>query len=346
MELTNYWFFIYLINGQNNIDGDYMKKFILFLSIILMPLNVFAYSDYIYRGGNTLGIEIECDGILIVGFYQIDGEYNKGNNSKLKVGDYIKKINGVEVNTLNELSGEIEKYTSDGKVELTYKRNNKEYITTLELINENGIFKTGLYVKDGITGIGTLTYIDPETLIYGALGHEIIEGNTSKIVEIKSGRIFRNTIVSIDKSIAGHAGSKNAKYFYNTLYGSIYKNTNHGIFGTYTTSISNMELVKVGKPENIKIGKAYIYTVIENEKVEEFEINITRINETSDTKNITFEIIDKKLLEKTGGVVQGMSGSPIMQNDMIIGVVTHVIVDNPVTGYGLFITKMLEEGES
>lgn len=309
-----------------------------------MPLNVFAYSDYIYRGGNTLGIEINCDGVLIVGFYQIDGEYNKGN-PKLKVGDYIQKVNGVEVATLNELSKEIEKYINEGKVEITYKRDKKEGTTTLELVNDDGVYKTGLYVKDSITGIGTLTYIDPGTLIYGALGHEVIEGNSSKIVEIKSGNIFRNSITSIDKSNVGHAGSKNAKYFYNTLYGNIYKNTNHGIFGKYTSEINNMELVKVGEPNEIKIGKASIYTVLENETIEEFEIEITKINETSDTKNITFEITDEKLIKETGGVVQGMSGSPIMQNGMIIGVVTHVIVDNPITGYGLFITKMLEEGE-
>jgi len=321
-----------------------MKKLILFLSIILMPIRVFAYSDYIYVGGNTLGIEIKCDGILVVGFYQINGEYNKGN-PKIKVGDYIKKVNGVEVATLNELTKEIEKYTSDGSVKITYKRNKKEYTTNLELINDNGIYKTGLYVKDSIIGIGTLTYIDPDTLIYGALGHEIIEGNSNQIVEIKGGSIFRNMITSIDKSSIGHAGSKNAKYFYDTLFGNVYKNTNHGIFGKYTYGFENMELLKVGTEEDIKIGKAYIYTVLENERVEKFEIEISKLNATSDTKNITFEIIDEELIKETGGVVQGMSGSPIVQNDMIVGVVTHVIVDNPKTGYGLFITKMLKEGE-
>ena len=321
-----------------------MKKIFLYLCILLFPLNVFAYSDRIYRGGNTLGIDVECDGILIVGFYQIEGEYNKGNPN-LKVGDYIKKVNGVEVNLLSELTKEVEKNTDKDEVEITYLRNKKEFKTKLKLVKDNGVYKTGLYVKDSITGIGTLTYVDPGTNIYGALGHEIIEGNSSKIVEIKDGRIFKNQIISIDKSSVGHAGSKNAKYFYNTIFGSIYKNTNHGIFGKYSSGLENMELVEVGSSKEVKIGKAYLYTVINDEKVEPFEINITNINEVSDTKNITFEIIDKKLLEKTGGVVQGMSGSPIMQNDKIIGVVTHVIVDNPYTGYGLFITKMLEEGE-
>ena len=322
-----------------------MKKFLLFLSILLMPINVWAYSDYIYRGGNTLGIEIDCDGVLIVGFYQINGDYNKGN-PELKVGDYIKKVNGVEVSTLEELTTEIEKHVEDREVEITYKRNNKESKTTLPLVSENDVYKTGLYVKDSITGIGTLTYIDPGTNIYGALGHEVIESNSKRLVEIKTGNIFRNSIVSIDKSMAGYAGSKNAKYFYNTIFGDILKNTNHGIFGKYQKGLENLKLVQVGKPDEVKVGKATIYTVLEGENVEEFEININRINETSDTKNLTFEITDKKLLEKTGGVIQGMSGSPIMQNNKIIGVVTHVIVDNPVTGYGLFITKMLEEGEA
>lgn len=319
-----------------------MRKLIFLLTILFMPINVLAYSDYIYRGGNTIGIEVNTDGILIVGFYQINGEYNKGN-PKLKAGDYIKKVNDIEVHSLKELTSAIEKFTSDKEVNITYKRDNKEYITKLSLIEDDGIYKTGLYVKDSIMGIGTLTYIDPDNLIYGALGHEIIESNSSKLVEIKDGSIFKNTIVSIDKSSIGHAGSKNAKYFYNTIFGNIVKNTNHGIFGKYSSNLDNFELVKVGN--DIKIGKAYIYTVLNGTDIEEYEINITNINENSDTKNITFEITDDRLINETGGVVQGMSGSPIMQNDAIIGVVTHVIVDNPLTGYGLFITKMLEEGE-
>lgn len=307
-----------------------------------MPINVFAYSDYIYLGGNTIGIDLNIDGVLVVGFYKVNGKYNK---SDLKVGDYIKSVNNVEVNSLKGLTEEIEKYTKDSKVSLTFTRNGKEFNTTLDLISENGLYKTGLYVKDSITGIGTLTYIDPGTNIYGALGHEVIESNSKNIVEIKDGSIFRNYITSIEKSKVGFAGSKNAKYYYDTIYGSIYKNTNHGIFGEYKNVIQNLELVEVGSKDDVKIGNATVYTVLKGEEVEEFNINITSINETSNTKNITFEIIDDRLIKETGGVVQGMSGSPIMQNNKIIGVVTHVIVDNPASGYGLFITTMLEEGE-
>lgn len=322
-----------------------MKKVILAIMVLLMPLNVLAYSSEVYLGGNTLGIEISSDGILIIGFYEINGKINKGN-PKLKVGDYIKEVNGVEVNNLNELTKEIEKSKDEGKVTITYKRDNNLKKTTLNLIKDEGIYKTGLYVKDSIIGIGTLTYIDPKSNIYGALGHEIIESNSNSIIEVKSGSIFRNSITSIDKSKVGYAGSKNAKYYYDTIYGSIHKNTVHGIFGKYTGNTNNYNLISVAKKDEVKVGSAKIYTVLNGEKIEEYEINITSINETSNTKNINFEINDKNLIKETGGIIQGMSGSPIVQNNKIVGVVTHVIIDNPLTGYGLFIETMLKEGEN
>lgn len=319
-----------------------MKKYILAIFLFLLPLNTLAYSDYIYRGGKTIGIEVKSNGIMIVGFYEVDGKYNKGS---LENGDYIIKVEEQNVNTVKELTRIIEENASKEYINLTIKRDKEIMDAKLDLLYSDGIYKTGLYVKDSITGIGTLTYVDPETKIYGALGHEIIDTSTSNIVDIRSGDIFKNYINGIEKSSVGVAGSKNAKYYYDTKYGNIDKNTIHGIFGKYTASTRDLELVKVASKKDIKIGKATIYTVLDKEKIEEYEINITKINETVKLKNITFEITDKKLIEKTGGVIQGMSGSPIIQNNQIIGVVTHVIVDNPVTGYGLFITTMLEEGE-
>ena len=319
-----------------------MKKYILAIFLFLMPLNTLAYSDYIYRGGKTIGIEVKSNGIMVVGFYEVDGRYTKG---ELENGDYIIKAEGKEVSTVKELTNIIEENSTKDFINLTIRRSSEEKEVKLNLLYSDGIYKTGLYVKDSITGIGTLTYVDPETKIYGALGHEIIDSQTSTIVDIRTGDIFKNYINGIEKSSIGVAGSKNAKYYYDTKYGSIDKNTIHGIFGKYTASTNDLELVKVSSIKDIKIGKATIYTVLNKEEIEEYEINITKINENSKVKNITFEITDKKLIEKTGGVIQGMSGSPILQNNQIIGVVTHVIVDNPVTGYGLFITTMLEEGE-
>lgn len=323
---------------------DVKKLKILLISFILLPLNVLAYSDYIIPGGETLGIEINSNGIMVIGFYQINGKFNKGN-PVIKSGDYITKVNGTEVTTVNELTAVIEDNVDDGFVEVTYNRNGKEKTSKLELIKDDDVYKTGLYVKDSITGIGTLSYIDPETKIFGALGHEIVESNTNTVVEIKSGIIFRNYITGIDKSSNGIPGSKNAKFYYDTTYGKILKNTNVGIYGIYENDLPNKELYEVATPDEIKIGKATIYTVLEGEKIKDYSIEITAINETSDIKNISFVIEDEELLEKTGGVVQGMSGSPIIQNDKIIGAVTHVVIDNPTTGYGIFITTMLEEGE-
>lgn len=319
-----------------------MKKIFVFLcATFFVPLEILAYSKYVIPGGETLGIELKSDGIMVIGFYEIDGKTNKSN---LLVGDYIKEVNGVSVNTIDELTKEIEKNVN-GSVEITYLRNKTEQTTELNLIYEDNVYKTGLYVKDKITGIGTLSYIDPETKIYGALGHEIIESSSKSLVEVKTGNIFRNNITSITKSFDGTPGSKNAKFYYDTLYGTITKNTSFGIYGKYTSDLPDKEVIEVGTKDDVKIGKAKIYTVLKDEEIEEYEIEITKINETSKIKNITFNITDEDLLEETGGVVQGMSGSPIIQNNKIIGVVTHVIIDNPESGYGIFITTMLEEGE-
>ncbi len=322
-----------------------MKKFkILLLSLLLLPINVMAYSDYIIPGGETLGIEINSEGIMVIGFYQINGKYNKGN-PVIKSGDYITEVNGTEVQTVDELTAVIEDNVADGIVEVTFKRNGKVKTSELELIKDGDIYKTGLYVKDSITGIGTLSYIDPETKVFGALGHEIVESNTNELVEIRSGIIFRNYITSIDKSASGVPGSKNAKFYYETTYGKILKNTNVGIYGIYESALPNKELYEVAEPNEVSIGPATIYTVLDGEEINEYSIDITAISETSDIKNISFIIDDEELLDKTGGVVQGMSGSPIIQNGKIIGAVTHVVIDNPTTGYGIFITTMLEEGE-
>lgn len=318
------------------------KKIVILLISLLFPLNVFAYSNYVIPGGNNIGIEVYNEGIIVIGFYKINNRYN---TSDLKIGDVITKINDTEVYTIDEMINAIEESVKDNKVNITILRNKKEKVIEFNLINQEGVYKTGLYVKDSISGIGTLTYIDPETRIYGALGHEIIEGNSMTSVEIKSGTIFESLVTSIDRSTVGSAGTKNAKFYSNNVYGSVSKNTISGIYGKYTDELPNKEVLEVGYPDELKKGEASIYTVLDGEMIEEFTINITNINKSGKIKNITFEITDKRLIEKTGGVVQGMSGSPIIQNNKIFGAVTHVIVSNPTTGYGIFITTMLDEGE-
>ncbi len=320
-----------------------MKKIIIYMLILLLPLNVLAYSSKVILGGNTIGINVVSNGVMVVGFYKVDGKYNKGD-FKLKEGDYITHIDNKEINSISDINNAIES-SKDKTILVTFNRDNKEYKTNLPVIKDNNTYKTGLYLKNEILGSGTLSFIDPETLMFSGLGHEILESSTSKQLKIKSGTIFKNEITSIDKSEVGKPGSKNSKFYYNETYGTIYDNNTHGIYGLYTDKIDNSNIIEVGKKEDLKVGKAVIYTVLDDQTIKEYSIYINKINETSDIKNITFEITDKELLEKTGGVVQGMSGSPIVQNNKLVGVVTHVIVDNPKTGYGLFIETMLETAD-
>ena len=323
-----------------------MKKISITLLTILglfLPISTNAYSSKIILGGENLGIHINMKGVMVIGFYKVNNHYLKGI-PEIHVGDLIIKVNDEEISSIDELSSSIEKNIRDSKVTLTIKRKGELIPISITLEKQEGIYKTGLYVKDSITGIGTLTYIDPETKMYGALGHEVLESTTNSLVEVKTGYIFESNITSIRKSTQGNAGEKNATFNAKKIYGNILENSKHGIYGNYQKSLPNNTL-EVAKKEEIKQGKATIYTVLEGNKKEAFEINILSITDAQDTKNITFEITDSTLLQKTGGIIQGMSGSPIVQENKIIGAVTHVIVDNPIKGYGIFITTMLENGD-
>lgn len=327
-----------------------MKKFkelIIYISLILCisPLNVLAYSNKIIASGKSIGIEIHSKGVMVVGFYDINN-ISPAKDADIRLGDNIIKINDIYINNINEMLREIDKNKNNGFVKVTIVRNNKEYDTTLELIKDNNnIYKTGLYVKDTINGIGTLTYIDPGTGMYGALGHEIIDRNTLSKVNISNGNIYKSSVININKSKSGTAGEKNAEVYKNIIYGSINKNTSSGIFGNYKDKIDDSILYEVATKDEIKLGGAKILTVLNDNNVKEYDIYINSLNKKSPIKNISFAITDTELLKSTGGIVQGMSGSPIIQDNKIVGAVTHVVVDNPTTGYGIYITTMLEEME-
>ena len=325
------------------IKNKLLNAIILFLLII--PLNVFAYSSYIIPGGETIGIEVNSKGVLVVGFYKVNNSYI-GRSAGFEVGDRIIKLNNKEVNNISSMIETINK-TDNNTVEFTILRGTSEKNISLNLSEDSdGVLKTGLYVKDSINGIGTLTYIDPSTNIFGALGHEIIEKSTAEKFEIKDGIIFGANVVGIEKSTNGNAGEKTATYNKTEVFGKITGNEISGIFGKYTSNVEGKEKLEVAESKDIKTGEATIRTVIKDDKIEEFKINIIKLDDNSDTKNILFEVVDDKLLKEAGGIVQGMSGSPIIQNNKIIGAVTHVIVNDTTKGYGIFITTMFKEGEN
>lgn len=316
---------------------------LILLTLISIPTNILAYSDYIIAGGQNIGIEIKSKGVMVVGTYDVVGK-NIVYDADIRIGDVIVSVDDEKVSDVESLTQKIS--NSDGLVKIGYIRGDNLNYTDLKLLKENGTYKTGMYVKDSITGIGTLTFIDPNTKLFGALGHEIIEKNTGKILDTNNGTIFDSEVINITPSTNGSAGEKNARYYVDRVNGNIFENTTQGIFGKYISSIGENKLYKVASFDEIKKGEAKILTVLNGTEVKEYSIEINKLTENQKVKNITFSITDKVLLEKTGGIVQGMSGSPIIQNDYIIGAVTHVVVDDTSKGYGILITTMLEEAEN
>ena len=313
-----------------------IKKYLLVILLVLIPNAVFAYSDYLIASGENIGIKVNSRGLLVVGNYKIDG---KSINSDIHIGDTI-----ISTTSISDFTNQINNTNCDN-LDVKVLRGNYEYTTTLDLVLDGGLCKTGLYIKDSIIGIGTLTFIDPNTKNFGALGHEIIAKETNSLFKTESGTIFDSEVVSITKSNIGNPGEKNARYYTDKVNGNILKNTKQGIFGNYTSNLPYERLYKVAKPEQIRKEQAKIRTVVNDNIVKEYDILITKLVYNQNIKNIYFDIVDEELLDKTGGVIQGMSGSPIIQGDYIIGAVTHVVVDNPKKGYGIFITNMLEEME-
>lgn len=312
-----------------------MKKKLLLLLLLLLPYNVLAYSDKLIIEGKPIGIEVHSKGIYITGTYKVDGKSPKN----IKKGDLIKKINNKVVNSINELNNIIK---DEGTYNLTIERKDETIKTSINVIKDNTSIKTGLYLKDQINGIGTLSYIDPETKIFASLGHEILENNSMSIFNIKNGYIYDLNINNINKNTSDKVGEFRGT-FTNTLIGTIDKNEINGIFGMYTDEIENQEQIEIS--DEITKDKAYLRLNIDNSITKDYEIKIINIDEQDPVKNIHFEIVDEKLLNVTGGIIQGMSGTPIIQNEKIIGVVNYVIVEDNTKGYGIFIKKMLEEGD-
>lgn len=304
-----------------------MKRFlIIILLLLIFPSYCYGYSDYLIAGGDSVGIQIKTKGILIVDKYD-------NTNNRLKSGDLIIALDGVKDISLDNFNKLI---LNKSIVNIDYIRNGKIYHSKLNIKNN----KTGLYLKDTISGIGTLTFIDPESMVYGALGHEIVDSNTGKIIDIKNGQLYDSKVFNIKKSERGNPGEKNASFDNNKL-GDIDSNTIKGIYGDYSGILGN-SIYKVS--DDINLGRAYILTELDDNKVDKYEIEITDVDLLDNTKNIKFNVKDKRLAS-IGGIVQGMSGSPIIQGDNIIGAVTHVVVDNPKKGYGISIINMLEESE-
>src|SRR5574344_3119799 len=202
-----------------------LKNTIILLALFIIPINAYAYSEYIIASGANVGIELDSKGIVVVGLYKVENTY-PAREPGIEIGDIITPINDNNVGNINEMIKKINE-TTDDTIKIGYIRSDITKYTNLKLHKENEICKTGLYVRDSVSGIGTLTYVDPNTKIFGALGHEILESQTGQRLEIKSGKIYTSTVTGIEPSRDGSPGEKNARYNSSDILGSVYENTIH-----------------------------------------------------------------------------------------------------------------------
>ncbi|MCP3032962.1 SpoIVB peptidase [Halobacillus sp. A1] len=307
-------------------------------------------------GGQSVGVELQTKGVLVVGHHLVSEDKNKqtspGEYADIQVGDILLKGNGKELNHMEDLSTVVaESGENDKEIKFDVKRGEETFQATIkpEVNPKEDKYQIGLYVRDSAAGIGTMTFYDPETKKYGALGHVIADMDTKKPIEIHEGTIVNSRVTSIQKGNQGVPGEKRAEFsLTDDRMGTITKNSSFGVFGELEQAIKNdkySEGLPIALDEEIKEGPAEIMTVLNGEDLQSFDVEIVR-NMPKDspvTKGMIVKITDPELLDKTGGIVQGMSGSPIIQDGKIIGAVTHVFVNDPTSGYGVHIEWMLEE---
>ncbi len=296
--------------------------------------------------GKTVGVRIDTDGVIVLGLGEVensDGDELVPCDGKLVSGDVLLKANGKELTDKETLISVVE--NSEGAVRLEGKRDEKPFFSDIIPVSdkETGKRKIGIWVRDSTQGIGTLTYIDKETGRFAALGHGIVDVDTKQIMKVKSGDIMKSEVSSVKKGESGIPGELLGDIDKNKVVGKIEQNSEHGIFGVCDKDFYYGEEMPVALQGEVMEGKAYILSNVEGDKVEKFEIYIESVNRYNrdSSKSMVLRIVDKRLLEKTNGIVQGMSGSPIIQNGKLIGAVTHVFVREPSKGYGIFIENML-----
>ena len=291
------------------------------------------------------------EGVLVTGFAEIstaEGVRTPARDAGLKVGDVILRAHGERIGSSSDLSRAVDR--CGGKsIEIVYMRDGRECRTALTPVysGDEAAYKSGIYVRDSGAGIGTVTYIMPETLEFGGLGHGICDGDTGKLIPMQRGSVVGVTINGVVKGIVGTPGEVKG-YFSSGKTGSLFKNTDCGVFGAYAALPKNCDstLYEVGLRGEVKNGKAHIICTLDESGAQTYEVEISEIRLSSaSNKCFNVKVTDPNLIAKTGGIVQGMSGSPIIQNGKLIGAVTHVLINDPTTGYGIFIENMLSSAQ-
>lgn len=305
---------------------------------------------YLVPGGNPFGIKILMDGVMVVetGSVSSGGKtVSPADTAGIETGDIILTVNGESISTNNELQEIISQSDGDTlKIQLT--RSEHKISVELEPVycETEGEYKAGIWVRDSSAGLGTITFFEEESGNFGGLGHPICDVDTGEILPISSGEVVNVEISGVKKGVEGTAGELLGSFTSDKATGYLNLNNSYGVFGKLYESPNDFEAIPMGLKQDIETGYAQIYTTIEGTEPKAYDIEIEKIiyNSDSTSKNMVIRITDEELLEKTGGIIQGMSGSPIIQNGKLIGAVTHVFVNEPSKGYAIFCENMYEFG--
>lgn len=307
----------------------------------------------VYLSGQTVGIAMYTEGLLVTDIISIENEngalLTPAQDAGIRKGDYIISANGIKLDDVSNIDA-ILKGSKGEKIKLTVLRDKTTFETEITPVKskKDGVYRLGIWMRDSAAGLGTITYIDPDDNTFMALGHSICDADTGKILSVKSGRIVECIITGVKKGEKGMAGELKGTFGINARQlGEIANNTKFGLVGV-ATNLNKGELVQLGSKETINEGKAYIYSDFETGQIKQYEIEIVHINDQTypSEKSMVIKVTDKSLIEKTGGIVQGLSGSPIVQDGRLIGAVTHVMINDSTRGYGIFIQNMISMTEN
>jgi stage IV sporulation protein B len=335
-------------------DGSVNLKMKLYGLIPLKTMRVdIVPNKKIIACGNTIGVKLKLDGILVIGLSDVETTEGMkafpAKNGGIKPGDFLLEINKVRLNSIDDLIKAVD--LSQGEnINIKYKRGDTYGNAIVKPVKEidDKKYHLGLWVRDSTAGIGTLTFYDPDTKSFGALGHAITDIDTGEIMPVGTGEILESNILAVRKGRQGNPGELKGVFLEDrNKYGFIKKNCQYGIYGIMNNSAiesAPKRLYPIALRSQVKEGPATILANVDGKKVEEYSIEIQKVfkQNYSGTKGMIVKITDKRLLDITGGIVQGMSGSPIIQNGKIAGAVTHVLVNDPTRGYGIFIEWMIK----
>ncbi len=343
----------YILNGIETGEAELQLNILGLIPVKNYNVNVINRPELI-PGGNAIGVSLNTKGVLVVAVTDvIDTKGLRNSPAKdagLKVGDSIIEIDGIKVQDAEHVVSILNE-AKNKSLKIVVKRNKTEFITEATPVQsiQDNCYRLGIWVRDKTSGIGTLTYFNNQTCEFGALGHGIIDSDTGELLSVEKGKIMNAKISKIEQGKKGLPGEiRGVFYETNNILGDISLNSVFGIYGKIKKENLSYLLNKpipIGFREEVNEGKAYILTTIDDNKVEKFEIEILKAQPqvNAEQKSMVLKITDQRLLDKTGGIVQGMSGSPIIQNDKLIGAVTHVFVNDPTKGYGIYIEWMLEQ---